>query len=88
MEHYLRFGNGRKALACCAAALLGALGAMGESGKMPPDGPVDAYFGDVRKRLLDITPEAKALLDRLAEEGSNERKIGMSPMISIPFSFA
>ena len=68
MEHYLRFGNGRKALACCAAALLGALGVLGESSKMPPDGPVDAYFGDVRKRLLDITPEAKALLDRLAEK--------------------
>ena len=41
MERCLRFGNGRKALACCAVALLGALGAMGESGKMPPDGPAD-----------------------------------------------
>ena len=67
--------RGRKALACCAAALLSALGAIDGYGKTPPEGPVDAYYGDVRKRLLDITPEAQALLARLAEEGKAYRPI-------------
>ena len=67
--------RGRKALACCVAALLVALGAIDGYGKTSLDGPVDAYYGDVRKRLLDITPEAQALLDRLAEKGKDYRPI-------------
>ena len=75
MERCLRSGSGRKALACCAAALLGALGAIDGYGKTSLDGPVDAYFGDVRKRLLDMTPEARELLARLAEQGREYRPI-------------
>ena len=40
-----------------------------------PDGAVDAYWGDVRKRLLDITPDAQALLKQLEEQGREYRPV-------------
>ena len=56
--------------ACCAGIVAAGAVAAADLG-----GAVDPYYGEAKKRLLDITPEAQRMLDRMAQAGKDYRPL-------------